>query len=473
MKRREILRMLGVGAAALTLPKGMQAATSQPAGRNPNVVYILADDLRPDGVGALGNQVLKTPNMDKIVERGLAFRRAYCMGSTGGAVCIPSRAMQWTGRTLFGDLSLQGQDTWPAVLSRAGYETFITGKWHQAPNALPAVFREGKSIFMEGMAHPEKTNVRDLVGGNFTADRMCPKHATEEFADRAVEFLGGHKKDAPFAMYVAFTAPHDPRVAPKEYADLYDPEKIPLPPNFLPFHPFDNGEMTIRDERLAPWPRTAEDIRRHRADYYACISFMDHHIGRILDCLQETGQLENTILVLAGDNGLSLGDHGLMGKQNLYEFGGMHVPLVLAGPGIRAGQTDAFAYLHDLAATLGELTGTAAPEGSEGKSLAPILADKNRKVRDYLFTAYTKVQRAIRDDRWKLIRYPEVNVTQLFDLEADPYETKNLADDPAQAERVKELMDVLAEEQKRFGDKAPLTVENPKPAAVDLSFFKK
>jgi len=465
MKRREALKMLGVGASALTLPRWMQAATGPPAGRHPNVVYILADDLRPDGVAALGNKVLKTPNMDKIVERGLAFRRAYCMGSTGAAVCIPSRAMQLTGRSLFGDLSLQGQDTWPAVLSRAGYNTFMTGKWHHAPNVLPAVFREGKSLFTGGMANPDETKVRDLVGGKLTPDRLCPKHTTEEFVDRAVEFLGGHKKDAPFAMYVAFTAPHDPRVAPKEFMEMYDPEKIPLPPNFLPFHPFDNGEMTVRDERLAPWPRTPEVIRRNLADYYACISFMDHHIGRILDCLQETGQRDNTILVLAGDNGLSLGEHGLMGKQNLYEFGGMHVPLVLAGPGVRAGRTDALAYLHDLAATLGDLTGTAAPEGSEGKSLAPVLADANGKVRDSLFTAYIKVQRAIRNDRWKLIRYPHINKTQLFDLQGDPHEMNDLADRPEHAGKAGELMALLEQAQKEYRDACPLTVANPKDPA--------
>jgi arylsulfatase A-like enzyme len=162
-----------------------------------------------------------------------------------------------------------------------------------------------------------------------------------------------------------------------------------------------------------------------------------------------------------------------MGKQNLYEHS-MGVPLVLAGPGIPKGKSsDAFAYLFDVYPTVCELVGAETPESLEGKSLAGVIQGTSAGVRDTVLLAYLKVQRAVRRGRWKLIRYPEVNVTQLFDLEADPYETKNFADAPAQANQVKELMKILAEEQKRFGDKVPLAVDNPKPAAVDLSFFKR
>src|SRR5258706_12562209 len=110
--------------------------------------------------------------------------------------------------------------------------------------------------------------------------------------------------------------------------------------------------MAVRDELLAPWPRPPEVIRRHLADYYACITCLDHHLGRIFDCLKELGQLDNTVIIFAGDNGLSLGEHGLMGKQNLYEYGGMRVPLVIAGPGIARAKRDTFVYLYDLFPTI-------------------------------------------------------------------------------------------------------------------------
>src|SRR6185295_12363812 len=125
----------------------------------------------------------------------------------------------------------------------------------------------------------------------------------------------------------------------------------PLPPDFLPQHPFDNGEMTVRDEKLAPWPRTPENIRSQLADYYALITFMDLQIGRILAALDKSGAAQDTIVVFSSDQGLALGSHGLMGKQNLYESG-MKVPLIFAGPGIPKGQADALVYLHDIYPTV-------------------------------------------------------------------------------------------------------------------------
>ena len=454
MKRREALKMLGVGAAAMALPRGSAAMTTPK--KRPNVLFLFTDDQREDTVAALGNPHIITPNLDGLVKEGFAFTNAYCMGGNSAAVCLPSRKMTLRGRSWFSvDTVPPNGPCFPATMNEAGYVTYHHGKRGNVDKWAHGFFDQSHYL-------------------NDGVDRTSG-YPGKPVADDAIAFLREHKKNdsgKPFFMYLAFGNPHDPRGAAKEYMDLYDPEKIPLPPNFLPFHPFNNGEMKIRDERLAPWPRTPEVIRKHLRDYYAVVTALDAQIGRILAALQEIGEYDNTIILFSSDQGIAIGSHGLMGKQNLYEHS-MGAPLVFTGPGIPKGKSsDAFAYLFDIYPTVCELVGAETPKSLEGKSLAGIVQGTSAGVRDTILLAYKNVQRAVRRGQWKLIRYPEVNVTQLFDLEADPYETKNLADDPAQAERVKELMDVLAEEQKRFGDKAPLTVENPKPAVVDESFFK-
>src|SRR5205823_14925494 len=191
-----------------------------------------------------------------------------------------------------------------------------------------------------------------------------------------------HSKDQPFLAYVAFNAPHDPRLAPPKYHEYYNAHKPPLPPNFLPQHPFNNGDLTTRDEKLAPWPRTPAVVRQHLADYYAAITFLDAQVGRILNALRATGQYENTLIVFSSDHGLAIGSHGLFGKQHLYDHS-MHAPLIFAGPGIpRNKQCDALCYLLDIFPTLGELAAVKPPAGSEGKSLAPVLAGKQAAGRD-------------------------------------------------------------------------------------------
>jgi arylsulfatase A-like enzyme len=180
--------------------------------------------------------------------------------------------------------------------------------------------------------------------------------------------------------------------------------------------------------------------------------------------LKASGQWDNTIVIFSADNGLSMGEHGLFGKQNLYEFGGFHVPLVIAGPGIPKGKSDALVYLMDLFPTLAEFAGAKSPVGVEGKSLLPVLNGKHATVRGVLYTGYRDCQRAIRDDRWKLIRYPLVDRTQLFDLKTDPQELSNLAARPDHAERVKVMTALLAKEMAQFADRSPLIVEKPKPA---------
>ena len=431
----------------------------------PNILFIFADDQRADTIAALGNPHIQTPNLDRLVRRGVAFNRAYMQGGLNAATCVPSRAMLLSGRSLFHiDEKLTRDETWPAAFGRAGYTTFVSGKWHNTPASIPLSFQRARSLFTGGMVNPLKAPLSHLENGQVGAATISPQHACAAFADETIAFLQ-EKHSAPFFAYLPFDGPHDPHIVPDDYPVRYDAEKIPLPANFLPQHPFNNGEMTIRDEQLLPWPRTSADIRQMLADYYRYISYLDMLIGRVLDTLDASPHAKNTFVVFAADSGVARGSHGLIGKQNLYEHS-MRVPLIIAGPGLPANQrTDALCYLFDVLPTLGALSGVTGPKTSEGLDFSATLRNPATPARPALLFAYQKVQRALRDDRYKLIRYPQVDRTQLFDLVADPDERTDLAARPEHAPRIAAMTAALAAEMKRLDDPAELTVASPRPAA--------
>jgi arylsulfatase A-like enzyme len=457
-------------AAAIIVIASSRAAQTPSQTKRPNVLVLFADDQRADTIAALGNSHIRTPNLDRLVSEGTTFTRAYCMGSLQGAVCVPSRAMLLTGRTLFHvKEDLKGQPTWPEAFAKQGYTTFFTGKWHNQAESALRVFQHGKGVFLGGMGDPYRLEIQDTSPEHtFVNERLSGEHSVKVFADLAAEFIRGQSGKGPFLCYVPFNLPHDPRVAPKPYHDRYNAERPPLPANFLPRHPFNNGNMLGRDEELAPWPRTTEIVRQHLADYYAAIEFLDAQIGHILDALKQSNQCDNTLIVFTSDHGLAIGSHGLFGKQNLYDHS-MRAPLIIAGPGIpRSRKTDAMCYLLDIFPTLGDLAGIRAPQESEGQSLVPILTGQRQSGRDSIFTAYIDVQRAVRDDRWKLIIYPKINKTQLFDLKNDPAELHDLANDPERTGEVRRLTGLLREWQKRLDDAAPLS--SPKPSPPEFKF---
>jgi arylsulfatase A-like enzyme len=449
------------GAVLLVAPATSRAGD---ASAQPNVLFLFADDQRADTIAALGNPVIQTPHLDRLVKTGVAFDRAYMQGGLQGATCVPSRAMLLSGRSLFRiDEKLLRDPTWPHAFGKAGYTTFLSGKWHNGPASIPASFQIARSVFVGGMTNPMRAKLSDMIGGKLTRPRPARQHACAVFADEAIRFLKEHKR-GPFFCYVAFNAPHDPHIVPDDFPVRYDAARMPLPPNFLPQHPWDNGEMTVRDEQLLAWPRTPENVRVMLAEYYRYISYLDAQIGRILDALDASPHAKTTIVVFAADSGVARGSHGLIGKQNVYEHS-IRVPLLIRGPGIPAGKRcDALCYVFDVLPTLGKRCNVPAPKTSEGAEFTASLRDPTRPARTQLLFAYRDVQRAVRDDRWKLIRYPQVDRTQLFDLRTDPQETTNLADRPEQATRVVALLALLATEQRQHGDTAPLRVTRPKPA---------
>jgi len=435
----------------------------------PNILFLFADDQRADTIAALGNPVIKTPSLDRLAHAGLAFSRAYMQGSMNSATCVPSRAMLLSGRNLFHiseKLSHNAafDETWPAAFGRAGYTTFMTGKWHNGPPSLPHSFQIARSVFVGGMGDPLKLELSDMVDGQLTPAHIVDQHSCAIFADETVRFLKEHK-GGPFFGYVPFDAPHDPHIVPADFSFNYNPASIFLPLSFLPQHPWDNGEMTVRDEKLMPWPRTPEGTKAYLAEYYRYITYLDEQIGRILDALAASPYATNTIVVFSADSGVACGSHGLIGKQNLYEYDSIRVPLIIRGPDIPAGRrTDALCYLFDVLPTLGKLCGVSAPQGSEGIEFSAALHDPDRPARAKMMFAYKKVQRAFRDERWKFIRYPQVDKTQLFDLQTDPQEVTNLAYLPQYIGKVAELTERLKKEQQESGDTEPLTVAITKHA---------
>ena len=419
--------------------------------KRPNVLLLLTDDQRADTIAALGNPAIRTPTQDSLARRGFVFRNAYCFGSNVPAVCLPSRNMLMSGRAYFrweGKFAPADKPNFPVALQQAGYVTYHHGKRGNSAELIQAKFDISKYL---------KSDL-DREGGE-----PC-----RTIVDEAIEFLKGKQASGdhrPFFMFLAPPNPHDPRVAAPKYLELYPLDRIPLPGNYMPLHPFDNGEMRVRDELLAAWPRTPDEIRRHLRDYYAVITGLDYHVGRLLAALEGLGLADETIVVFSSDNGLAIGGHGLMGKQSLYEHSAK-VPLILAGPGIPRGGSDALVYLMDLLPTVCELVGVPAPADLDGRSLKPIIQGKTKGVRDTLFYAYRDVQRAIRDDRFKLILYPRINKKQLFDLANDPDELHDLSGDPIQARRIEQLMARLRQWQRQIGDTTPLT----SPAPQDPTF---
>jgi len=348
----------------------------------PNILFLFADDQRADTIAAWGNPNIKTPNLDRLADAGFSFRGNYIFGGNSGAVCMPSRAMLMSGKTWFhvDTRKLTGAKLMPELLHENGYVSFGTGKWHNGEESWLRGFQRGKTVMFGGMSDHSKVPVRDLgPDGKLTAVRTGEKFSSVLFTDSVIEFLKNYDGQQPFFAYVAFTAPHDPRMPPPEQVEFYYQHKPPLPPNFLPQFPFDNGHMlNCRDENLAAWPRTESVIRDQLAEYYGMITHLDGQIGRILDTLKQTGKADNTIIIYSADNGLALGSHGLMGKQNVFEHS-MRVPLIFAGPGIPAGKsTRAFTYLLDVFPTVCDLTGVAPPKGLEGENLRPPVGREER-----------------------------------------------------------------------------------------------
>lgn len=462
LDRRTFLKALAA-TVALSCFADLFAA---PRPQRPNVLFLLSDDQQADTLRALGNTHIHTPNLDRLVAMGTTFTNAYIMGGSSPAVCSPSRASLMTGQTLW---NLENQGLWgfeisekcktmPEVFRAAGYETFGTGKNEpgREGGSFERGFTQGQKILFAGNSNHNRLRLYNLQPDRtYEQEVIKDKHSSEVYADATIDFLNRQaESDKPFFAYIAFQAPHDPWQAPQKYLDMYKPEDMPVPEAFMPVHPFDNGELKIRDERKAPLPRTKQKVQEITAMYFAMITHMDAQIGRILDTLKETGQMDNTIIVFGSDNGMAVGRHGLLGKQSVYEHS-VRVPLIVVGPGIaRNEKREQMCYIYDMVPTLFDLAGLQTPDTVQYKSMANVLKNKDAEHRDHISFAYMSCQRAVRDDRYKLIEYgvDGKRHTQLFDLTNDPHELANLAGDPQHANVLARLRKLLETDRVRLND---------------------
>ncbi|MEM1085193.1 MAG: sulfatase-like hydrolase/transferase [Verrucomicrobiota bacterium] len=443
---------------------------SAAAAEKPNLLFLFADDMTWKAVDALSEEDIDTPNLDRLVEQGTTFKRAYNPGGWNGAICIAARTMLNTGRPLWHAHAAEKQlnetfvkpgKTWSQLLSQAGYRTCMSGKWHvkmtpaeifdEVRHIRPGMPRDRKNAYgrpIEGK--PDTWSPTDREEGGFW---QGGKHWSEVIVDDFHDFLASDD-ERPWFMYIAFNAPHDPRQSPQADLDRYPLDRIQLPPNFLseyPFHePMASGPK-LRDEALAPFPRTPFAVKTHRREYYAIVSHLDTQIGRILDRLEESGQADNTVICFTADHGLSVGEHGLLGKQNQYDHS-VRVPFILAGPGMPKGKSiDAPIYFQDFMPTTLELAGAPVPDHVAFQSLLPLIQGSG-KPREFIVSAYRMTQRMIEKDGRKLILYPAAKIARVYDLHQDPHETKDLIGTPEGRAIAAELFPLLVKGLAETGD---------------------
>lgn len=435
----------------------------------PNILLIVADDQRPDTIHALGNAAIDTPNLDRLVTRGTSFSRAYA----GYPICHVSRAQILTGNPAFKALPHYPAGaidprlaTLGGTLQSAGYHTCYTGKWHNDGHPKQRGYTITSGLYSSGggkdTVQPDTDDrghpLTGYRGWTFKDENNKPEldkgvglqpDNSRHMAEGAVHAIQTAPKEKPLFLHVNFAFPHDPRQWPAGMKDRYSAAKMVLPANFAPRHPFDHGNINGRDELLLPTPRIESAVREELAIYYAMITDLDAQIGRILDALPAA---EDTIIIFTSDQGLALGSHGLLGKQNEYEHS-IRSPLIICGPGLpKAERSAALVNLSDLFPTLCELAGVEVPSTVRSKSLAPLLRHQTERLHDFVTGAFTDTQRMICDERWKFVLYPKAGRAQLFDLQNDPDELHDLSAEPAHAPKRDDLKARLEAWRREQGD---------------------
>lgn len=477
ISRRKALQYFATGAAAMTLapasglfaqPKRWRMPFLKVNWDSPNILWICTDQQRWDTIGALNNKYIHTPNIDRLVREGVSFTRTYSQSS----ICTPSRNSFMTGKyphTVRGcrNGAAYFAEAAPLVtgtLSDAGYDGGLVGKLHLStgqgnlPEKRPEndgyrVFHFMHSPHQGGSSNDYIQWYRRRHGVDVTAIKNekgyvpTEYHETPWMTDRAIDFIT-EDRERPWFLSMNIYDPHGPFDPPPEYLNRYDIDSLPLPR----FRESDLEEKGVFSDVMfqGSTPRKYDDRtnRERLAKYWAQIDLIDENIGRILDTLEETGQMDNTLIIFHSDHGDMVGDHGLTKKGCRFYDGLVRVPLIFRYPPMfkQNLQSDALVELTDIVPTLLELTGLPIPDDLAGKSLLPILTGKKSPDhhKDYVRSEFydtlgTRPEEGqdkpgfgtmIRDDRFKLSTYHGHEMGELFDMENDPEEYTNLWNDP-------------------------------------------
>ncbi len=465
MNRRQLFATVSAVAVVgfvVRLPAA-PGAPSRSKDRPPNILFVVSDDHMHDALGCAGHPVLKTPHLDRLAADGVRFTHCF----SPNPICTPSRACILTGQdswingsVTFGRAIKPTSPTWPKLLAAAGYETFYTGKWHNDGRPSTRGFTSGANIWLGGMYDHRRIPLVDY-GQPKKARKFRGTFSSTAFADATIKFLEHRPKDRPFAVFLSFTAPHDPWVPPRPYDRMYDMWDMPVPVNFAQTPPFraQDNFPSLRDQRQLPWPRFRWAVRAGLTQYYGMITQMDAQIGRVLDKLDELNLADDTLVIFVGDHGYSMGSHGFVGKQTMYEEG-IRTPLIVRYPRLRRGPPthDALTTLMDICPTILEAAGVEVPDGVEGRTLLGYYQGRDDPRREQIFAGFASrhkpsyhrmVTRCVRTERYKFIQHLLTDEVELFDLKEDPHEMNNLAGKPEhpalQAELRRKLMAWRAE----------------------------
>ncbi len=465
--RRGLLRAAGVGMASFVL-RGVVAARQEQSGR-PNVLFIAVDDLRPQ-LGCYGHDKMVSPNIDKLAVSGVAFNRCYCQSP----VCGASRASLLSGirptrdRHFIWDLHADKQ--WGAPLSlpkhfrNHGYHTISNGKiYHYKDDgegswSEPAWRPKGEwlgrgYLLEENKAIARRATDRGIGPACECADVDDSAYPDGAIADKAVSDLHRLKKmDQPFFLAVGFLKPHLPFNAPKKYWDLYQDSDIALPDNM--FRPKDAPDAAIHNwGELRQYhgipkagPLSEEMARTLIHGYYACTSYTDAQIGRLLDELDRLGLRDDTIVVLWGDHGWNLGEHTLWCKHCHFKTS-LRAPLIVRTPSVKGGRrTDGLTEFVDIYPSLCELAGLPMPEHVEGRSFVRLMKEPQRPWKEAIYSRFYAGE-SIRTERYCYTEWARadgnVHARMLYDEQLDPDENVNISERPENAELVRELSKTL------------------------------
>ncbi len=437
-----------------------------------NVVLIAADQLRADCVGCYGNDLVKTPNLDRLSRQGTTFRWAFAQHPQ----CLPSRSSFHTGRYCheIGAISnhvgmAPDERTLGEYMQEAGYSSSAVGKVHLFPSKVDSSFShrtlcggQNSDAVNAEVLHPDYKNWIKANGYWEALQKTYEGHASKTYrenfqalpsqvpaeayidcwvGDQCVEHLNSLPEDQPFFLYASFPNPHNPFEPPEPYASLYDPETMPVPRSF-------HSDLSEKPPQQLAYKRLGrknigsnyelldrERLQRVTAYYYASITLVDEQVGKILKAIEDNGLQENTCVIFISDHGELLGHHGLLLKSTdqypiLYDKS-LHVPFIIRMPGAPEGVTvESAVELVDLCPTILDFVGAEVPPEIQGQSLSPAVFGGTAPPRDFIF-AESGAVKMLRGERYKLVHYPGQTYGELYDFENDPLEMNNLYADAA------------------------------------------